>query len=68
MLALTDWQLSVVMAAAVGLSPEKRSLLLERVAAHLQLHGRRAGRRFDDADVENAVRSSLQGLARSSAA
>jgi hypothetical protein len=42
-------------------------MLLERVAAHLQLYGRRAGRRFDDADVEIAVRSSLQGLARSAA-
>jgi hypothetical protein len=55
------------MAAATGLSPEKRTLLLERVAAHLQLHGRRAGRRFGDTDVEAAVRMALQGLAQSAA-
>jgi hypothetical protein len=67
MIALTDWQLSVVMAAAAGLSPEKRSVLLERVAAHLQLYGRRAGRRFGDADVEVAVRMALQGLTQSAA-
>jgi hypothetical protein len=66
MIALTDYQLATVMAAATGLSPEKRSLLLERVAAHLQLHGRRAGRRFGDTDVEIAVRAA-RGAARAGA-
>jgi hypothetical protein len=67
MLALTDYQLATVMAAATGLSPEKRSVLLERVAAHLLLYGRRAGRRFGDADVEIAVKASPAGLAQSAA-
>jgi hypothetical protein len=67
MLALTDYQLATVMAAATGLSPEKRSVLLERVAAHLQLYGRRAGRRVGDADVALAVRVALQGLTQSAA-
>jgi len=39
MLALTDSQLQLVMAAAGGLSPEKRSLFLERIAARLRLRG-----------------------------
>jgi hypothetical protein len=66
-IALSDKQLSIIMVAATPLPPEKRALLLERIAAHLLLHGRRAGRRFDDAAVELAVRSSLQGLAQSAA-
>jgi hypothetical protein len=40
----------MVMAAATPLPPEKRAVLLERVAAHLQLYGRRAGRGFGDAE------------------
>jgi hypothetical protein len=52
MIALTDQQLDMVVAAATPLPPEKRAILLERVAAHLQLHGRRAGRGFGDADVK----------------
>jgi hypothetical protein len=64
MIALTDSQLAAIMTAAAPLSPEKRVVLLERIASHLH---RRAGRRFDDADVETAVRSSLQGLAQSAA-
>jgi hypothetical protein len=67
MIALTDYQLATVMAAAAGLSPEKRSVLLERVSAFLLLRGRRAGRRFDDADVALAVRTALQGLTQSAA-
>jgi hypothetical protein len=39
MLALTDSQLGLIMTAAGGLSPEKRALLLERVAARLRLRG-----------------------------
>jgi hypothetical protein len=66
-LSLTDYQLATVMAAATGLSPETRTILLERVAAYLQLYGRRSGRRFGDADVEIAVRTSLQGLTQSAA-
>jgi hypothetical protein len=64
MLALSDSQLQVVMSAAGGLSPEKRSLFLERVAARLQLDGPR----FTDTDLERAVRSALSGLIRDSAA
>jgi hypothetical protein len=55
MIALTDKQFETVMTAASPLAPEKRSILLERVASHLCLYGRRRSRRFDDADVEIAV-------------
>ena len=57
MIALTDHQLALVMTAASGLPPDKRSVLLERVAARLTLQGR-----FNDAGVEAAVRAALQGL------
>jgi hypothetical protein len=67
MIALSDSQLSKVMAAATPLSPEKRSVLLERIAAHLQLYGRRGGRGFGDTDVELAVQAALRGLARPAA-
>lgn len=67
MIALTDKQLTTVMTAAAALSPEKRTLLLERVAAHLQLHGRRGGRDFSDVDVELALHAALQGLVQSAA-
>jgi hypothetical protein len=40
MIALTNHQLALVMTAAAGLSAEKRSVLLERVAARLALRGR----------------------------
>jgi hypothetical protein len=36
MIALTDQQLDMVVAAATPLPPEKRAILLKRVAAHLQ--------------------------------
>jgi hypothetical protein len=52
------------MAAASGLSPENRSLLLERIAARLQLYGLR----FTDADFDAAVRLALTGLIQNSAA
>jgi hypothetical protein len=64
MLALTDSQLQIVMAAGRHLSPEKRSLFLERIAARLRLHGNN----FTDVDLERAVRSALSGLIRDSAA
>jgi hypothetical protein len=64
MLALTNSQLKIVMAAASGLSLEKRSLFLERIAARLQLYGPR----FTDTEFERAVRSTLSGLIRNSAA
>jgi hypothetical protein len=46
MLALNDSQLELVMAAAAGVAPEKRSVFLERVAAKLGLRGSR----FSDVD------------------
>jgi hypothetical protein len=57
-LALTDAQLKIVMTAAEPLSADKRSLLLERVAARLRLTTGRP----DDSDVEHATRSALHGL------
>ena len=57
MLALTDNQLAIVMTAAGGLSPEKRSVFLERVAGRLQLRGGR----FTDCDLDDSVRLALQG-------
>jgi hypothetical protein len=67
MIALSDRQLEIVMAAATPLPPEKRSLLLERVAAHLQLYGRRGGRGFGDVDVGLAISAALRGLVQSAA-
>jgi hypothetical protein len=55
MLALSDRQLAVVMTAARGLTVEKRSLFLERVAARLELRGR-----FTDLDLDDAVRLALR--------
>ena len=63
MLAPTDNQLSVVMAAASGLTPEKRSVFLERVAARLKLRGPR----FTDADLGAAIQAALTGLIQSAA-
>jgi hypothetical protein len=65
MIALSDHQLDMIMVAATPLPPEKRVILLERVAAHLQLHGRRAGRGFGDVDVRLAISAALRGLAQS---
>jgi hypothetical protein len=56
-------QLDVVMTAAAGLPVEKRGLFLERVAARLTLRGR-----FDDSDLDDAVRVALSGLIQESAA
>ena len=62
MLALNDDQLAVVMTAASGLPVEKRTILLERVAARLRLLSR-----FSDADLDDAVRLALLGLHQSAA-
>jgi hypothetical protein len=43
---------------------EKRGLFLERVAARLQLNGTR----FTDAELDQAVRLALRGLAHAPAA
>jgi hypothetical protein len=63
-LSLNDSQLALVMTAAGGLAPEKRSVFLERIAALLQLHGSR----FDNADLDRAVRLALFGLIQNPAA
>jgi hypothetical protein len=67
MIALPDRQLEIAMTAAAGLPPEKRAILLERVAAHLQLRGRRAGRGFGDVDVGLAIAAAFPGLVQSAA-
>jgi hypothetical protein len=46
------------MTAASDLSPEKRAVFLERVAARLQLRGGR----FTSDDLAKAIRVALQGL------
>jgi hypothetical protein len=56
MLALTDNRLAIVMTAARSLSPEKRSVFLQRVAAQLA-----RVRRPGDADVERAAQMALRG-------
>jgi hypothetical protein len=58
-IALTDAQLRLVRTAATSLPIGKRSVFLERVAAHLRQVGYR---RVKDADVERAVMVSLRGL------
>jgi hypothetical protein len=57
-IALTDRQLELVMTVAAELPVEKRSLLLERIAARLRL----VGPRFNDRDLALAVRLGLRGL------
>jgi hypothetical protein len=66
MLSLSDSQLETVMAAAAALEPEKRVVLLERVASHLKLNRRRSGR-VADVDVKSALQCALQGLVQSAA-
>jgi hypothetical protein len=65
MIALTDTQLRIVMTAAQPLSPDKRGVLLERIAGHLQQLGYR---HVQDADVERAISSSLKGMLHAPAA
>jgi len=62
-LALTDAQLQTLMNLAAEIVPEKRSAFLERVGAMLVLRGR-----FDDADVAEAAKRALIGLAHRPAA
>jgi hypothetical protein len=57
-LALNDDQLRSVMAAAGELTPEKRGLFLERIAARLKLRG--PG--FTTDDFDEAVRLAKLGL------
>ena len=57
MLGLTDDQLKVVMIAASGLPPDKRSTFLDRVAARLQLRGS-----FTSDDLAKSISVALQGL------
>jgi len=57
----SDAQLAVVMDAASSLSVEKRETFLQRLAARLQ------HRRFDDADVDDAIRRALAGPIHESA-
>jgi hypothetical protein len=65
MLALTDSQLQIIMTAAAGcLSPEKRSLFIERIAARLRLRGANPS----DAELEHAMKLALTGLVRDPAA
>ena len=63
MVAFTESQLRAVCAAADRLPFEKRGVFVERVVARLQLH-----RGFTDADLDDAVRSALNGLIQQSAA
>ena len=55
MIALTDKQLTIVMDAAAELPIEKRTLLLERIAARLRLIGR-----FNDRDRSRCARRPAQ--------
>jgi hypothetical protein len=64
-IALSDAQLRLVRTAAGPLPPDKRSVLLGRVAAHL---GQLGYRRVRDVDVESAVLKSLKGLLHEPAA
>ena len=57
MIALTDFQLKTLMAAAAGIAPERRQMFLERVAAMLNVR-----RRFDDRDVAEISKLALCGL------
>jgi hypothetical protein len=52
--------LQIVTTIAAGLSPDKRSVFLERLAA--QIPHLTGGRRPGDADVERAARAALRGL------
>jgi hypothetical protein len=62
-LSLSDRQLGMVMTAAAGLSPEKRAVLLQRLAAHLKLQPA-----YDDDGIDDAIKRAMQGLMQSPAA
>jgi hypothetical protein len=55
---LSDSQLRMVMVVARPLEPEKRSVLLQRIAARLDLNGPV----FTDRDLDQAITSALAGL------
>jgi hypothetical protein len=57
-LSLSDDQLQQIMIASSPLPPEKRTVLLERIAAKLDLHGPA----FTDSDVGRAIASTMVGL------
>jgi hypothetical protein len=65
-LALSDKQLELVMTAAQPLDPDKRVLLLERVAARLRFTV--SGARPSDADVAKILDRCIRGLITGSAA
>jgi hypothetical protein len=60
MLSLTDGQLKTVMSAAADLPQEKRGLLLRRIAAMINMRGRR----FTDDDLIEITKLARTGLAR----
>ena len=60
-LALTDFQLKTVMAAAAGIQPDRRGIFLERVGAMLNVR-----RRFDDRDVMEISKLAVRGLVQRS--
>lgn len=65
-MALTDAQLAMITAAASPLPPDKRVVLLERIAG--QLRGSMSRGIPTDADLARALERSLQGLAHGAAA
>lgn len=62
MFSLNNAQLNAVMVAARGVDVGRRDQFLQRVAARLRLLDR-----FDDADLDTAVRLALVGLHQSAA-
>jgi hypothetical protein len=64
-LRLTDAQLTAVMHASRPLSPEKRVVLLVRIAGYL---GQLGYSRVRNADVQDAVQRALRGLCHAPAA
>jgi hypothetical protein len=57
MISLSDAQLKIVMAAAAPLPIPKREIFLWRLSSRLQLQ-----HKFNDADVNDAIKLSLFGL------
>jgi hypothetical protein len=66
MISLSDNQLKILLDAARPLPVEKRDVYLRRIAAMLILRGGYGC--YDDADVTDAARLALTGLAQSPAA
>jgi hypothetical protein len=63
--ALTDHQLQLVLAACQPLAPEKRIVLMERIAAALRIQGIR---RPANVDIERPLSKGLHGLMQTPAA